>query len=159
MMTRSGEIRSLRDRPAEAGDALAFSRLLEDFGRLLAGEYDRRVPLNRGQSAIISLLIERDGRTQTELAEAIGLHKVSIGAHVEHLEALKLVERRPHPTDRRSKQVWLTPYFHAVRHVGEQVFADVHARAVEGIPAADYRTAMKVLARMRDNLRRMRSES
>lgn len=148
--------------PDQAGedvaDAMAFSRLLEDFGRLLATEYDRRMPLSRGQSAVLSLLMSHDGRTVTELADAMGLHKVSVGAHVGELERQNLVVRKPHPGDGRSKQVWLTPYFHSVRFIGERVFATIHARALEGISPADYRKAVEVMSAMRDNLRRMKGD-
>lgn len=143
----------------DVAEAIEFSKLLTEFGRLLATEYDRRMPLNRGQSAVLSLLMETDGRTVTELADEMGMHKVSVGAHVDELERQGLVARKPHPGDRRSKQVWLTPHFHAVRFIGENVFTTIHARALEGIDRADYRRAVGVMRRMRDNLRALSGET
>ncbi len=146
-------------RNAQVEQAVAFSSLLTEFGRLLSGEYDRRMPLARGPSMVLSLLAEKDARTQTELAEEIGLHKVSIGTHVDELVRHNLVERRPHPTDRRSKLICLTDHYHRVKHFGESVFAMIHARAREGISDEDYAKAVEVLAAMRDNLRRLKQES
>ncbi|MEQ8745647.1 MarR family winged helix-turn-helix transcriptional regulator [Pyruvatibacter sp.] len=143
----------------EIEDALAFSALLQEFGRLLSGEYDRRMPMSRGQSAVVALLMEHDGRTVTQLADDLQLHKVSVGAHVDDLAKQGLVERRPHPTDKRSKQVWLTPYFHSVKFLGQGVFTMIHARAIEGISQQDYRHAVKVLTVMRDNLKRLKDET
>jgi len=143
----------------EIEEALEFSGLLQEFGRLLSGEYDRRMPMSRGQSAVVGLLMERDGRTQTELADEMAMHKVSVGAHVDELVQQGLVERRPHPTDRRSKQIWLTPYFHSVKFLGQGVFTMIHSRAIEGISKQDYAHAVKVLTAMRDNLRRLKEET
>ncbi len=150
---------SSRPDPKDVEDALEFSMLLQEFGRLLVGEYDRRVPLGRGPSMVINLLMEKDGRTQTQLADEMHLHKVSVGAHVDELVRRGLVERRPHPTDRRSKQVWLTPYFETVKFWGEGVFSMIHTHALKGINDADYRKALKVLTVMRDNLRRLKDET
>jgi len=143
----------------EIEEALEFSSLLQEFGRLLSGEYDRRMPMTRGQSAVVALLMDRDGRTQTELADEMSMHKVSVGAHVDELVQQGLVERRPHPTDKRSKQVWLTPYFHSVKFLGQGVFTMIHSRAIEGISKRDYAKAMKVLTAMRDNLKRLKDET
>lgn len=143
----------------EIEEALEFSSLLQEFGRLLSGEYDRRMPMSRGQSAVVALLMENDGRTQTELADDMVMHKVSVGAHVDELVQQGLVERRPHPTDRRSKQVWLTPYFHSVKFLGQGVFTMIHARAIEGVSKKDYDHAVKVLTAMRDNLKKLKDET
>ncbi|MGD1933452.1 MAG: MarR family winged helix-turn-helix transcriptional regulator [Candidatus Phaeomarinobacter sp.] len=143
----------------EIEEALEFSGLLQEFGRLLSGEYDRRMPMSRGQSALVALLMEQDGRTQTELADEMAMHKVSVGAHVDELAQQGLVERRPHPTDRRSKQVWLTPYFHSVKFLGQGVFTMIHSRAIEGISKQEYAHAVKVLTAMRDNLKRLKDET
>jgi DNA-binding MarR family transcriptional regulator len=145
--------------PREIEEALEFSTLLQEFGRLLSGEYDRRMPMSRSGSQILGLLMERDGRTQTELAEDMGIHKVSVGPHVDELEKSGLVERRPHPTDRRSKQIWLTDYFHSVKFLGQGVFTMIHARAKEGISPDDYAHALKVLSRMRDNVKALKEET
>jgi DNA-binding MarR family transcriptional regulator len=145
--------------PSEIEEALEFSSLLQEFGRLLTGEYDRRVPLGRGPSQVVALLMEKDGRTQTELADEMGMHKVSVGAHVEDLIKQGLVERRPHPTDRRSKQIWLTPYFESVKFLGQGVFTMIHARAIEGINKSDYKKAVEVLTRMRDNIKVLKAET
>lgn len=144
---------------AKIEEALEFSGLLQEFGRLLSGEYDRRIAMGRGPSTVIALLMEKDGRTQTELADEMSIHKVSVGAHVEELVNQGLVERRPHPTDRRSKQIWLTPYFESVKFLGQGVFTMIHTRAIEGISPTDYKKAVDVLTIMRDNLRRLKQET
>lgn len=53
-------------------------------------------------------LVERE-LTPTELASALGLTSASVTALVDRLSDAGLVERHPHPEDRRSLLVALTP--------------------------------------------------
>ncbi|MDX5367116.1 MAG: MarR family transcriptional regulator, partial [Alphaproteobacteria bacterium] len=85
---------------AELDDPLSpekFVRTITELGVMLATIYDRRTGLTRNQTRIVIELLERDGQTQTELANALAIHKVSVGIYVGELEALGLVERRNHP--------------------------------------------------------------
>ncbi len=114
--------------------------------------YDRRTGLTRNQTRIVIELLERDGQTQTELANALSIHKVSVGIYVGELEDMGLVERRTHPTDGRAKCIYLTPLLHANKHIGQHHYERIHAAAIDGIERDDYLTMLKSLRRMRDNL-------
>ena len=100
-------------------------------------------------------LLRSDGQTQTELANALSIHKVSVGIYVAELEAMGLVERRTHPTDGRAKCIFLTPLLHANKHVGENHYAAIHGTAIEGVARKDYLTMLNCLERMRDNLSKL----
>ena len=59
---------------------------------------------------VISHLIRvRDGATPLELAGAFQVAKTTMTHTLAGLEKHGFVEMRPNPTDKRSKQVWLTP--------------------------------------------------
>lgn len=129
-----------------------FLNLISDVGTLLAKIYDRRSGLSRSQTRIITSLLQRDGQTQTDLANDLNIHKVSIGIYLNELEGMGLVERRAHPTDRRAKCIFLTPLLHAHKHLGLAHYADIHNEAIRGIGDADYMTMLDCIALMRNNL-------
>lgn len=129
-----------------------FLRAITDVGTMLATIYDRRTGLTRNQTRIVVELLERDGQTQTELANALAIHKVSAGIYVGELEEMGLVERRNHPTDGRAKCIYLTPLLHANKHIGQHHYERIHAAAINGIDRKDYLAMLKAMERMRDNL-------
>lgn len=132
-----------------------FLEVINNLGTLLASVYDRRSGLTRNQTRIVIELLQNDGQTQTELANALSIHKVSVGIYVAELEALGLVERRTHPTDGRAKCIFLTPLLHANKHVGQEHYAAIHNTAIEGLARKDYLTMLDCLKRMRDNVSKL----
>ena len=56
----------------------------------------------------LSYLAEEDGITQQELSSQCSSDARTIGTMIELLERNGLVERQPHPSDRRAWQVFLT---------------------------------------------------
>jgi len=60
------------------------------------------------QLKMLVVLWKEDGRTQNELGESVGKFKTSVTKLVDNLEKRKLIQRRPHPSDRRSNMVCLT---------------------------------------------------
>lgn len=48
--------------------------------------------------------------SQIQLGEELGIDKTSMVKLIDHLEKFKYVERQPHPTDRRIKNVKMTKY-------------------------------------------------
>lgn len=129
-----------------------FVRTITELGTMLATIYDRRTGLTRNQNRIVIELLAKDGQTQTELANALAMHKVSVGIYVGELEAIGLVERRTHPTDGRAKCIWLTPLLHAHKHIGRDHYVAIHNAAISGIDEKDYLTMLKCMERMHENL-------
>ena len=118
-----------------------FLRAITEVGTMLATLYDRRSGLTRNQTRIV-----------TELANALAIHKVSVGIYVGELEEMGLVERRTHPTDGRAKCIYLTQLLHANKHIGQHHYERLHAAAIDGVEREDYLAMLKCLERMRDNL-------
>lgn len=126
--------------------------LLMNVGTYLATIYDRRSPLTRQQTRVIGVLLAQDGQTQTELANALQIHKVSVGIYISELEKMGLVERRQHETDRRAKCIFLTKLLHATKHIGVKTYNTVHNIATEGIDEKAYLTMLDCIEVMRNNL-------
>lgn len=135
-----------------------FIRSITELGTMLATIYDRRSGLSRNQTRIVVELLERDGQTQTELANALAVHKVSIGIYVGELEAMGLVERRTHPTDRRAKCIWTTPLLQANKHIGLDHYTAIHHAAIADIDRSDYLAMLKCMEKMQENLRRLNEQ-
>jgi DNA-binding MarR family transcriptional regulator len=84
----------------------ALRRALQDGGRLKPD----RTPddTTADQYVLLSYLAEEDGITQQELSSRCSSDARTIGTMIELLERNGLVERQPHPSDRRAWQVFLT---------------------------------------------------
>jgi DNA-binding MarR family transcriptional regulator len=73
--------------------------------------------------AVLTLLAGQDLLSQQELAHDLGIDRTTMVALIDGLETKNLVERRPHPSDRRKNIVELTA-------VGRRTLADA-ARAAD----------------------------
>ncbi|MFG1287420.1 MarR family winged helix-turn-helix transcriptional regulator [Xanthobacter versatilis] len=71
-------------------------------------EYMKPLGVTRAQWWVIAHLSRRDGMVQTELATILDVGKASLGAVIDRLEKSGLIERRPHPSDRRAKSIFMT---------------------------------------------------
>src|ERR1700692_4499337 len=100
----------------EVDSTLGF--LLHDVARLLKkrfGQNSRRSGLTRSQWQVLTYLAQNEGINQARLAELIEIEPITLGRIVDRLEAMGLIERHPHPTDRRT---WL---LHPVEAAGPKL--------------------------------------
>lgn len=95
------------------------------------------------------LIRVHDGRTPLELARAFQVPKTSMSHTLAGLERHELVEMRPNPDDRRSKQVWLTEQGRAVREGTIAALAGDLADISEVLSPQDVATIMPMLTRLR----------
>ena len=70
---------------------------------------------------ILAQLASEEGRTQQELANALGLHRNSMVAMIDDLEQRGLVEPRRHPNARRAYAIHLPPAAREVLAAGERL--------------------------------------
>lgn len=90
----------------------------KSLGFLLAKVYQRTFAtfkaelepyeLTPPQFGILRFLWQEDGMTQVELSEKCQVDRTTLGGLIDRLERNGLVERHPHPTDRRAHQIRLT---------------------------------------------------
>ena len=67
------------------------------------------------QYALLKVLWERDGQSGADLGDRLRLDGATITGVLDRLEHAGLIERRPHPTDRRVNKVFLTKPSRALR--------------------------------------------
>jgi MarR family transcriptional regulator for hemolysin len=137
----------------EADSTLDF--LLHDVARLLKKRFEqnsRGSGLTRSQRQVLTYLAQIEGINQARLAELIEIEPITLGRLVDKLETLGLVERHPHPTDRRT---WLLHLMPTARNRLEQAgeYGDVTRReALAGVSEADRQCLLMTLDAMKANL-------
>jgi DNA-binding MarR family transcriptional regulator len=85
--------------------------LLSQLGSYVSEEFKRRLaPLDvhPRTNAVLVALSGSDGQSQRQLSARLGLHRNVMVSLIDALEEQGLVERKPHPNDRRAFAVTLT---------------------------------------------------
>ena len=85
--------------------------VISDLQRLITTAMDKELKtlgLTRSQLRVVLHLSRQDGLTQVRIADDLDMGKVAIGGLLDRLQGKGLIERRPHPTDRRATQIFLT---------------------------------------------------
>jgi DNA-binding MarR family transcriptional regulator len=85
----------------------------------------------------LSLLIEQDGRSQLQLAEALNLHRNVMVGLLDELEERGLVERRRHPVDRRAHAVHVLPAGRELHADADVLVSGFEAKLLGGLSAEE----------------------
>ena len=100
--------------------------LLDDAARLMRRAFDARIRhlgLTRAQWFVLAQLYREDGYTQTNLAKLADMDRATLGKVVDRLQEKGLIERRPHPEDRRANLIYITKAFDYVVDATDSVRA------------------------------------
>ncbi|WP_252374885.1 MULTISPECIES: MarR family winged helix-turn-helix transcriptional regulator [unclassified Nonomuraea] len=91
--------------------------------RATAAAMLRALGLHPGQELLLMQLFERDGQTQSELLDSVGLDHSTVSKSLRRMQEAGLVTRRPNEDDRRVLNVWLTHGGRAMREPIEAMWA------------------------------------
>jgi len=135
----------------------AFGFLVHDVSRLIKRGFERRarqmgLPVTRQQAAVVLNIAGNEGVSQAEVAAWLGIEPIALVRMLDKLHEEGLVERRPHPTDRRVRTLWLTP---AARPIVAQVLAinkAIREEAFAGMTADASDTVIDILDGIKGNL-------
>ena len=129
--------------------------VLHDVARFLRKRFEQHAKglgLTRSQWQVLAFLAPNEGIRQAGLADILEIEGITLVRILDKLEGCGLVERRPHPTDRRIWLLYLTEKAHPVlaemRTLGERT----RTEALAGIPDTERDILMRSLAVMRKNL-------
>lgn len=135
---------------------------LRNFGFLLtevSRKYLQRFEQRAGEFAltlptckVLANIQRNEGVNQTRLTELTCLDPMAIVRILDRLEADGLVERRPDPTDRRARCLYLTPKAAPTLQQLWELAAQTRTEVFTGISATERETFLEVLARLSDNL-------
>lgn len=129
--------------------------LVSDVARLLRKRFEQRargLGLTRSQWQVLAYLSRNEGIQQGALAEMLEVEPITLGRILDRLEASALVERRPHPTDRRVWRLHMTPAAHPLLEQIRLIGAEARSDALAGIPDDDQARLAEMLSAMRCNL-------
>src|ERR1700733_3382153 len=132
-----------------------FGFLLHDVARLLRKRFEQNARgsgLTRSQWQVLTYLAQNEGIHQSALAELLDVEPITLGRLIDKLQFLGLIERRPHPTDRRLWLLHLTesarPKLEQVRVLGEMT----RGEALIGVSEADTLRLLEILQTVKANL-------
>jgi DNA-binding MarR family transcriptional regulator len=100
--------------------------------------------------ALLNVLGTRDGAIQQELGAAMSIDPSTMVSLIDQLEAAGLAKRRPHPTDRRAREVAITPKGRRVLEQARQLATQVEDEVLRGLNATERRQALALLRRALD---------
>jgi DNA-binding MarR family transcriptional regulator len=96
---------------------------------------------------IVNYLGARAGAIQLEIASAMGIDPSALVSLIDELEGAGLVKRRPHPKDRRAREVTLTPKGRRLRERGRRMASQVDDEVLQGLTATERRDLESLLRR------------
>jgi DNA-binding MarR family transcriptional regulator len=158
-MDREGLSPNARARTTETAAPFRIGFLVHDVSRMRRTVFDQAVKplgLTRSQWWVLANLSRHPGKgvMQIELAHTLDVGKVTVGGLVDRLEASGHVERRPDPTDRRAKLVFITPKGYQVIQGMTAIGEELNGVILDGIAPDRVRIAEDVLYQIKQNLRR-----
>jgi DNA-binding MarR family transcriptional regulator len=137
-MASSHMPRSTSPRPsaAQAGRLSYAIFALARAHRAQAAKLLRDLGLHPGQELLLMQLLDRDGQTQSELLEAVGLDHSTVSKSLKRMQEAGLVTRTPADHDRRVLRVFLTSRGKAMRAPLEGLWRELERRSTCGLDDA-----------------------
>jgi DNA-binding MarR family transcriptional regulator len=142
-------------RPSADTDVAEFAGQL--FFRLWRVSHTRfadaleSVGLTTALFGLLNVLGAREGAIQQEIASAMGIDPSTMVALIDELETAGLAKRRPHPTDRRAREVAITPKGRRVLEQAREMASQVEDDVLGGLTAAQRRQLLTLLRRALDS--------
>ncbi|MHA7817537.1 MAG: MarR family winged helix-turn-helix transcriptional regulator [Pseudohaliea sp.] len=129
----------------------SFGWLIAVLSRQLSDEFDQRLQalgLRIGLWPTLFALWEEDGVTQSVLTEKCQTAHYTTTRVLDELEKRGLVERRPHPTNRRATTVFLTKEGKALEHPAVAEAKACNARMLAGLSRQENDRLMTMLRKI-----------
>jgi DNA-binding MarR family transcriptional regulator len=136
-------------------DSPTLGFLIHDVARLLRTRFEqlsRDSGLTRSQWQVLAYLERNEGIHQSGLAELLEVEPITLGRIIDRLQEFGLVERRPHPTDRRIWLLRLTPRAKSKIDELHRLGDETRGEALLGIAEADREHLFKTLTTLKANL-------
>jgi DNA-binding MarR family transcriptional regulator len=101
--------------------------------------------------ALLNVLGAREGAIQQELGSAMGVDPSTMVSLIDQLEAAGLAKRRPRATDRRAREVVITPRGRRILEQARQLAIQVEDDVLRGLSDAERREMLALLRRALDS--------
>jgi DNA-binding MarR family transcriptional regulator len=139
---------------ARTSDDRPFERvgfLLSQLGFQGSRRFTERLEpldLNPRSFALLRHIVAAEGRSQHALAEALQVPPSRMVALLDELEGRDLVERRPHPSDRRARSLYLTGKGRRLLAKAARVADEHEAELCADLSAAERKQLLELLGRI-----------
>lgn len=146
-------------RPPKFEHSLGF--ILSDISRLTRQEFDRRVRnlgVTRAQWLVLLHLARRPGCTQSELADAMQMQKITVGRHAERLLRAGWIERRDRKEDARAYHLYVARKAEPLIEKLAGVADELRAEYLRGLSGSRRDALIADLLHIKSNLLRLTSE-
>lgn len=134
--------------------------LMHELSRLISVFFDKSMAehrLTHAQWWALMHIFEREGLTQSELAELMQMGRASTGKLLERLEAKRWIERQPDPRDNRVRRVYLgdevVPVFSMMTEEARRLFKTL----MRNVPPAEEARLLSSLTKIKTNAERWSS--
>jgi DNA-binding MarR family transcriptional regulator len=134
-----------------APSSVAF--LLSQVGIHASQRFARRIAeigLHPPQFRVMNMVDAAEGCSQQAIAEAIGAPPSRMVAIVDELEEEGLVERRPHPSDRRVRCLYLTAAGRRLLARGRKIAGEHEEELMRGLSATERKRLVALLQKVVD---------
>jgi DNA-binding MarR family transcriptional regulator len=121
----------------------ASAAMMADFSAQLSA-----VALRPVQFAILSLIADNDGITQTELCHELAVRKANMAPLIAELDRGGLLTRKPAPDDRRVQLLALTPKADAQLPAWRKLVDEQERRFLGGLSAPEHAETIRLLRKL-----------
>ena len=136
--------------------------ILSDISRLARKEFDRRVRdlgVTRAQWLVLLHLARRPGCTQSELADAMQMQKITVSRHAERLVRAGWIERRDQEEDARAYHLYLSRKAEPIIERLASVSEAMRQEYMQGLSGARRDALISDLLKIKTNLLRMDADA
>jgi DNA-binding MarR family transcriptional regulator len=96
---------------------------------------------------VLNFLGAREGAIQQEIGAAMGIDPSTMVSLIDQLEKEGLAKRRPHPSDRRAREVSVTPKGRRLLERSRKMALEAQDEVLRGLTVAERRQLLKLLRR------------
>jgi MarR family transcriptional regulator, organic hydroperoxide resistance regulator len=146
-------------RTAEFAPQDSAGYLVRDAHRAFQHLLEQRIApygVTRGQWYFLRVLWTKDGVSQRELSESVGMMEPTTVIALQSMEKAGLVRRERSAEDKRKAQVWLTPKAKKLKTRLLPVARHITMQSREGVTRAEFELFRDVIMRMTANLDKLK---
>jgi len=136
--------------------------ILSDISRLARTEFDRRVRdlgVTRAQWLVLLHLARRPGCTQSDLADAMQIQKITVSRHVDRLVRAGWIDRRDHAEDARAYHLYTSRKSQPLIKKLATVAGAMRLEYMQGLSPARREALITDLLHIKSNLLRMDADA
>jgi DNA-binding MarR family transcriptional regulator len=131
--------------------------MVHDVARLIRRRFERRarqtgLPLTRHQARTLLYIARNEGLSQAAVATMLDIEPIALVRLLDRLHEEGWVERRPHPTDRRVRTLWVTLAGWSVVDKVLALNAEVREEACAGLSSEARELLLNLLGQIKGNL-------